>query len=72
VVAVEVEDKPGGLNAILQILAKAEINVEYIYALLKESKNAIMIFRFDNTDNALDVLTKNNIKVFKGEDVYSM
>lgn len=72
VVAVQVEDKPGGLNNILQILAKAEINVEYIYALLKEGKNAVMIFRFDNTDNALRVLSENNINVFTGEEVYSL
>ena len=72
VVAVEVEDKPGGLNAILQILAQADINVEYIYALLKEGQNAVMIFRFDNTDNALKVLGEKGIKVFTGEEVYAM
>jgi hypothetical protein len=72
VVAVEVEDKPGGLNKILQILARAEINVEYIYALLKEGRNAVMIFRFDNTDSALTVLKENGITVVKGEDVYSI
>lgn len=72
VVAVEVEDKPGGLNAILQILAQADINVEYIYALLKEGQNAVMIFRFDNTDNALKVLGEKGIKVFTGEEVYTM
>lgn len=72
VVAVQVEDKPGGLHTILNILAQAEINVEYIYALLKEGKNAVMIFRFDNTDNALRVLEANNIKIFSGEDVYAI
>jgi len=72
VVAVQVEDKPGGLHTILNILAQAEINVEYIYALLKEGKNAVMIFRFDNTDNALRVLEANNIKIFSGEEVYAM
>lgn len=72
VVAVQVEDKPGGLHTILNILAQAEINVEYIYALLKEGKNAVMIFRFDNTDNALRVLEANNIKIFSGEEVYVM
>ena len=72
VVAVEVEDKPGGLNAILQILAQADINVEYIYALLKEGQNAVMIFRFDNTDNALKVLGEKGINVFTGEEVYAM
>ena len=72
VVAEEVEDKPGGLHAILQILAQADINVEYIYALLKEGQNAVMIFRFDNTDNALKVLGEKGINVFTGEEVYAM
>ncbi|OEU55368.1 MAG: amino acid-binding protein, partial [Desulfuromonadales bacterium C00003096] len=30
VVAAEVQDKPGGLNMILSLLHKADINVEYI------------------------------------------
>lgn len=72
VVAVQVEDKPGGLNRILQVLAKSEINVEYIYAFLRDKDHAVMIFRFDNTDNALKILKENNIKVFKGEDISTM
>lgn len=72
VVAVEVSDKPGGLNRILQMLATSDINVEYIYALQNRGDNAIMIFRFDNTDNALEVLQKNGIRVFKGDEVYAM
>jgi hypothetical protein len=72
VVAVQVEDKPGGLNAILQILAAADINVEYIYAFLRDMDKAVMIFRFNNTDQALKVLSDKNIKVFKGEDIYAM
>lgn len=32
VVAVEVEDKPGGLNRILELLSNQSINVEYMYA----------------------------------------
>ncbi|MBW2643306.1 MAG: ACT domain-containing protein [Deltaproteobacteria bacterium] len=46
VVAVEVEDKPGGLNRILDILNRAGINVEYMYAFVQHSgENAVMIFR---------------------------
>lgn len=70
VVVVEVSDKPGGLNKILQILAAQDINVEYIYALRQSGDSAIMVFRFDNTDNAIKVLQDNNIKIFKGDEVY--
>lgn len=72
VVAVSVSDKPGGLNKILQILSNGGINVEYIYALKQAGDTAIMVFRFDNTDNAIKVLEEKNVKIFSGEDVYAM
>ena len=72
VVAVNVSDKPGGLNKILQILSEGDINVEYIYALKQANDHAIMIFRFDNTDNAIKVLESKGVKIFSGEEVYAM
>lgn len=57
VVAVEVEDKPGGLNDILEILHEAKINVEYMYAFVRQSGNkAVMIFRFDDIESAVRAL----------------
>lgn len=73
VVAVEVADAPGGLHCILELLQQSGINVEYMYAFVRQSgDNAIMIFRFDNTDNAVQVLAENNIPVIAGETVYSL
>lgn len=73
VVAVEVPDRPGGLHGILEILSKNDINVEYMYAFVERSgENAVMIFRFDPTDAAIDVLLKNGVKVLSGEKVYSL
>ncbi|MBI4619609.1 MAG: ACT domain-containing protein [Desulfobacterales bacterium] len=71
VVAVEVEDKPGGLASILGVLSDHDINVEYMYAFVERSgENAIIICRFDETDKAIDVLQKNNIAILKGEKLY--
>lgn len=73
VVAVEVEDRPGGLHSILAILNKAGINVEYMYAFVTQSgNNAIMIFRFDNIDEAIKILQKNNVTVINGSKVYTL
>jgi len=73
VVAVEVEDKPGGLNRILDILHQAGINVEYMYAFVQHNgKNAVMIFRIDAIDEAIKLLQKNNITVIEGSKVYTM
>ena len=73
VVAVEVEDRPGGLNNILQILFDNGINVEYMYAFVQQSgQNAVLIFRFDDIDNAVDVLTKHGVTVIGGQKLYAM
>lgn len=73
VVAVEVEDRPGGLHSILDMLHKAGINVEYMYAFVTQSgDNAVMIFRFDNTDEAVKVLLENDQKVINGSSVYTL
>ncbi|MBQ7585300.1 MAG: ACT domain-containing protein [Desulfovibrionaceae bacterium] len=61
VVAVEVDDSPGGLDKVLQMVSKHGINVEYMYSLIQRTKaEAIMIFRFDKVDQAIELLQKNN------------
>lgn len=64
VVAVEVNDTPGGLDHILHVLSEEGINVEYMYAFVqRDEANATLIFRFDRTEQALDVLQKHNIPI---------
>jgi len=73
VVAVEVPDRPGGLHSILEALSENEINVEYTYAFVERSgENAIIIFRFDQTDEAIELLLKKGFKVLPGEKVYRL
>ena len=73
VVAVEVPDRPGGLALVLQVLARAGINVEYMYAFVQHScKNAVIIFRFDNLEEAITLLQKEDIHIYKGEEVYRL
>ncbi len=73
VVAVEVEDRPGGLNRILAILSKHQINVEYMYAFVQHSgKDALMVFRFDDIDGAVELLKKNDVTVLAGDKIYSL
>lgn len=73
VVAVEVEDRPGGLHRILDVLFKSGINVEYMYAFVQQSgSNAVMIFKFDQTEKAMQVLAEKHIKTIDGKVLYSM
>jgi hypothetical protein len=73
VVAVEVEDKPGGLNRILHVLSTAGLNVEYMYAFVQQSgENAVLIFRFDDSDTAIKVLQGEGVAVIDGKRLYAM
>jgi len=73
VVAVEVPDKPGGLNSILEALTEEGVNVEYMYAFVERSgENAVIIFRFDSTDSAIEILQRKGFNVLPGEKVYGI
>ncbi|KAA0259569.1 ACT domain-containing protein [Deferribacter autotrophicus] len=73
VIAVEVPDSPGGLAKVLKILKDNNINVEYMYAFVERSGDcAIMIFRFDETDKAIEALNNNGIKTIKGQEIYGL
>ncbi len=73
VIGVEVPDSPGGLASILKILDHNNLNVEYMYAFVERSSdNAVIIFRFDNIDAAIDVLTENGVTVLSSERIISV
>jgi len=73
VVAAEVPDRPGGLAGILTALWNAGLGVEYMYAFVRSSgDNAVMIFRFENTDKAIEVLKENNVRILSGDEVYNI
>jgi len=73
VVAVEIPDRPGGLADILQALDADGINVEYMYAFVERcGENAVMIFRFDETQKAIATLAARGFNVLPGERLYSM
>ena len=68
VIAVEVEDKPGGLARILEVLDRDNVNVEYMYAYVeKKRENAIVICKIDDRERALKVLAANSIPTLNAE-----
>ena len=73
VMAVEIDDEPGGLNKVLDPLCENEVNVEYMYAFANpQCKNAIMMFRFNDYDKALKILGQKNIKVFTKQEIRNL
>jgi len=73
VVAVEVQDKPGGLAHILDLLDRQGVNVEYMYAFIERSSdNAVIIFRFDENDKAIKALSDAGIAILDGSKIYNL
>jgi hypothetical protein len=68
VVAALIEDKPGSLARLLGPLEEAKINVVFMYAFIGfSSDKAVMIFRFSDNDQAIEVLQSNDVKLLDAE-----
>ncbi len=70
VVAVRVPDQPGGLANILDIIAKRNISIEYMYSMLggNGTSSAIMVFQTNENEKVfrnagLDVLESSDIGI---------
>jgi hypothetical protein len=73
VIAVEVEDKTGGLASVLQSIKNAGINVEYMYAFVnKTGENAVLIFRFEKMEQAIETLIEDGFTILTREQICSL
>jgi len=73
VIAVEVEDKPGGFASVMKVMSEAGINVEYMYAFVEKSRdNAIVIFRVEKVEKVADALQDKGLKLLKESEVLSL
>ncbi|HOJ76915.1 MAG TPA: ACT domain-containing protein [Bacillota bacterium] len=72
IIAVQVNDKPGGLAAILQKLDDNKINIEYMYAFVgKSGEDAVVVFRVEDIDRAIKLLQDNEVTLLSGKDIYT-
>lgn len=73
VVAVEVPDRSGGLASVLRVVNEVGLNVEYMYAFVNKSgANAVLIFRFDEMDKAIEVLQANGFTLLTGDQICAL
>ena len=73
VIAVEVPDRVGGLASVLKVIEQANLNVEYMYAFVNKSdENAVMIFRFEEIEEALETLKKAGITTLSSAQICAL
>lgn len=70
VIAAKVDDTPGSLMRILEILGDADINLEYMYAFATKRENsACLIFRVDDAVKTAKVLEAADIRPASAADL---
>ena len=68
--AVEVPDQPGGLAALLTVLADAHVDVEYMYSLFAHQEGkAYMVLRISDEPKFLDALGRQQIKIMTKDEL---
>lgn len=70
VIAVGVNDAPGGLSAVMSVLSQGGVTVEYMYAFIsRELGTAYVILRTDDTERALGILSANKIPILTESEI---
>ena len=73
VVGVKIGDAPGKLTAALDVLDKANINVEYLYAFMaRTEKHAYVVLRVEDNDVAEAALTGAGFKMISEADINNL
>ena len=73
VIPVAVGDRPGGLAAVLRVLADADVDVEYTYAFVAHSSDyAYVILRVEDDEEAINALKSKGVTLLTAEQVYGM
>ena len=73
VIAVELEDRPGGFADVLEVLAKEEIGVDYIYSTVRSKEGAaVIVIKVEDPRKAVEVLEKHGVKLYKMEELKEM
>lgn len=71
VLAIDVNDTPGGLFQIADMLSSHGLNIEYMYAFgTKKDHHAMIIFKTEDNRKAADILKDGGVHVLDSQEVY--
>lgn len=73
VLAVPMEDRPGGLHRVLQVLANRGINVEDAYGFVEESgRRAVLVVEVEDPREAERLLREAGLSPIGDEELYAL
>ncbi len=72
VIAASIEDRPGGLSEVLNVINDGEITIDYLYAFAGRGKTkAMVVIKSNYPDKAVELLEKAGIKTANQEDIFA-
>ncbi len=70
VLAILIDDRPGGLDSLIQLLYNEKVNVNNAYGfVLEAAKSAVFVLDVDQMERALDLVKGAGFKVLETEDL---
>ena len=73
VIAVGIEDEPGGLHRVVDVLDREGVNIEYMYSFFaKKGGDAIVVFKSDDARRAVEALQKAGIGILPEDAIQNL
>jgi hypothetical protein len=73
VIAAEVEDRPGGLHRIIEVLEREGMNIEYMYTFFeKNSDHVIVVLKINDAARTVEMLKKNGIAILPEDAIQNL
>lgn len=70
VLAIAIDDAPGGLSKALSVLTEANVVIEYMYAFIgKADGKAMTVIRVDDEPKAIEALKNGGVALLTTEDI---
>lgn len=69
VMGVEMQDIPGGLGKIADVLSEKSINIDYAYAFVTKTEKALLILRVSDIEGAIKTLNAAGVKLIDMADI---
>ena len=73
IVAIVMDDRPGGLHEAAQILARAGVNIEDAYGfVISDRKRAVLVVEVDKVPEATGLLREHGVRTLSDAEIYTL
>ena len=73
IIAIPMDDRPGGLNRVAKIFGQRKVNIEDAYGfVIEDKKRAVMVVDVEKIAEAEKILKEEGIATLTDEEIYSL